>query len=62
MLLYGDLVLDGEQPSGAQELFGNPEQQQFQQHSDPGKYNMDFPWCPISLNSITSAFMQMLPW
>ena len=43
MLLYGDLVLDGGQTSGAQELFGNPEQQQFQQHSDPGKYNMDFP-------------------
>jgi len=41
MLLYGDLVLDGEQPSGAQELFGNPEQQ-FQQHSDPGKYSMDY--------------------
>jgi hypothetical protein len=43
MLLYGDLVLGGEQPFGAPELFGNPEQQQFQQHSEPGKYSMDFP-------------------
>jgi hypothetical protein len=43
MLLCGDLVIDGEQSFGAQELFGNPEQQQFQQPSDPGKYSMDFP-------------------